>query len=147
MADIGQEEIVTDNRDTVMSMVLFVRDHHVHLLAGYESGRTILRIISGDKTDTIWAAHHHTAPGKHFMRLLLFPLPASDFLVFQLVLSIIVRSDLGLVFSACSDGQIVRSDLQDPLQSSKSITTKSGLEQLCIRDDAKIIATAGWDNR
>jgi hypothetical protein len=106
-----------------------------------------LRIISGDKTDTIWAAQHHTVPGNHFMRLLLFSLSASDFLVFQLVLSLIVRSDLGLVFSACSDGQIVRSDLQDPLQSNKSIRTKSGLEQLCIRDDAKVIATAGWDNR
>lgn len=63
VADIGQEEIVADSRDTTMSMALFVRNNHVHLLAGYESGRTILRIISGDKTDTIWAVQRHTAPG------------------------------------------------------------------------------------
>ncbi|KAH8554032.1 WD40-repeat-containing domain protein [Umbelopsis sp. PMI_123] len=122
VAEIGQEEIVTDSRDTVMCMDLFERSAHVHLLAGYESGRTILRIISGDKTATIWAAQAHTAP----------------------VLSAVILSDL--VFSACSDGLIVRTKLED---AKSTITTQSkrGLEQVCIRNDAKIIATAGWDSR
>jgi hypothetical protein len=65
VADIGQEEIVTaDSRDTAMCLSMFERGTHVHLLAGYESGRLVLRIISGDKTDTIWATQAHTAPGK-----------------------------------------------------------------------------------
>ncbi|KAI9288997.1 WD40-repeat-containing domain protein [Umbelopsis sp. AD052] len=124
VADIGQEEIVTaDSRDTAMCLSMFERGTHVHLLAGYESGRLVLRIISGDKTDTIWATQAHTAP----------------------VLSASVLSDL--VFSGCSDGLIVRAKLEDPTDHRITNQSKRGLEQICIRSDAKIIATAGWDSR
>jgi hypothetical protein len=67
-----------------MCMDLFERSAHVHLLAGYESGRTILRIISGDKTATIWAAQAHTAPGKLIQNDLIHAnLKSSGILVFH----------------------------------------------------------------
>ncbi|KAJ2958204.1 hypothetical protein NQZ79_g6213 [Umbelopsis isabellina] len=126
VADIGQEEISTDSRDTVMALQMYIREDHVQLLSGYESGRMVLRIISGDKADTVWVTKRHSSP----------------------VLSVSARPDMNLLFSVCTDGVVVKSPLfeQDPA-ATKQTHTKSGLEQVCVRDDAKIIATAGWDNR
>lgn len=63
VADIGQEEISTDSRDTVMALQMYIREDHVELLSGYESGRVVLRIISGDKADTVWVSKRHASPG------------------------------------------------------------------------------------
>jgi hypothetical protein len=68
-----------------------------------------------------------------------------DFHSLKIVLSASVLSDL--VYSACSDGVIVRSKLEDPNDHRITTQSKRGLEQICIRNDAKIIATAGWDSR
>jgi hypothetical protein len=72
----------------------------------------------------------------------------SDHSMGYTVLSVSARPDMNLLFSVCTDGVVVKSPLfeQDPA-ATKQIHTKSGLEQVCVRDDAKIIATAGWDNR
>jgi WD40 repeat protein len=90
------------------------------LIAGYESGHVIMYDLSNSGV-VCFLNQPHSQP----------------------VLSLCVFGDT--VISTAADALIVRYNLTTKLIEKSFNTKHSGLSSICVRDDGKIIATAGWD--
>ena len=131
-------------------------ERRLHVIAGYESGRTSVYVQS--TFENTWAPLVSGGSSKHprsTWHEIYTCTPHS-----QPILSLDVSSRLGCYFTSSADGLIVRHKIPDlgrttedskpsPRSEPNQIlqSKHSGQQGLCVRNDGKIMATAGWDKR
>jgi WD40 repeat protein len=121
----------------VMAISIF---HHptsqnLTIIAGYESGHTAVSELSHGNWKMLYAARSHTQPV-----LSLQVDPSREFCVSSSADAIIAKHPVPLV-----PENTVMAVMSKPL---KIVQTKhSGQQDLKIRSDGKILATAGWDSK
>ncbi|KAL8901096.1 MAG: hypothetical protein Q9207_005368 [Kuettlingeria erythrocarpa] len=119
----------------VMALAIQTESSRLQVVAGYESGHTMVYVQSdpGAQFQRLYCAHPHSQP-----ILSVAILPSKDCYVTSAADAIIAKHPLPAVQG------VWKTDLK-PF---KTVQTKhSGQQGLQVRSDAKIFATAGWDAR
>jgi len=94
------------------------------VIAGYESGHTCLYDVSDSSWSTIYSFKAHTQP----------------------VLSLVIHPTQKFFYTTSADANLVQHPIALATQPIKSINTKhSGQTSLAIRNDGRIVVSAGWD--
>ncbi|EPE28353.1 WD40 repeat-like protein [Glarea lozoyensis ATCC 20868] len=121
----------------VMAISIFhhPKSQNLTVIAGYESGHTAISELSSTNWKTLYAARSHTQPV-----LSLQVDPSREFCVSSSADAIIAKHPVPSV-----PEDTVMAVISKPL---KTVQTKhSGQQDLKIRSDGKIFATAGWDSK
>lgn len=115
----------------VMALRMLVVEQALHVVTGYESGLTsVQRLQPGTEHswETISACRPHTQP----------------------ILSLDILPASGVYFTSGADAIVAMASLT-PSSSKEALkqnaTKHSGQQNLTVRSDGKIVATAGWDGR
>ena len=95
------------------------------MMAGYESGHVAVFVLK----DEVWETGHASQPHS------------------QPVLGMGVHPKNAWSLSTSADALVVRHGLRDSKAGKVSNTKHSGLQQVAVRSDGKLFATAGWDGR
>lgn len=122
----------------IMTLKLRQKDNSLFLCTGYESGHTIVQILETEKNEwnTIHVAQSHCQP----------------------VLSVDTSPNLHTYYSCAADSVIAEYPLSSGEKEESSpydvetcirkVTTgHTGQQQIRVRSDGQILATAGWDGR
>lgn len=111
------------------------QNSHLTVIAGYESGHTIVFQYSDNSWHALYRAQAHTQPV-----LSLDTSPSKDFYLTSSADAIIAKHPI-----PGSDELVIKSGDDVPLKILK--TGHAGQQSLRMRNDGKIFATAGWDSR
>lgn len=131
--------VINSDRDIttgmVMSLNIQAETTRVQVIAGYESGHTMVFVQNdpGAEFQKLYSAQPHTQP---ILSVAIFPL--GDFYATSAADAIVAKHPLPAAKS------IWKTELK-PLKVNQ--TKHSGQQGLQIRSDGKIFATAGWDGR
>ena len=111
-----------------MSLNLRRKEHddngQLVLVAGYESGHTCAYTVSESSWSLIYINKSHSQP----------------------ILSVAIHPSLESFFTSSADANIVQHPLAIATQPIKVINTKhAGQTSLQVRDDGRIVVSAGWD--
>ncbi|KAL9082196.1 MAG: hypothetical protein Q9159_006617 [Coniocarpon cinnabarinum] len=112
----------------VMALALLRKSHgrDVHVVCGYENGRACIFKQQASTWELIYSAQPHSQP----------------------ILSLDVAPSLDAFFTSGADAMVVKHPLFAANATMKEVQTKhSGQQGLRVRDDARILATAGWDSK
>ena len=114
----------------VMALALFrhAAEEVVHVACGYENGRACVfkQNKQAAKWEQIYGAQPHSQP----------------------ILSLGLAPSLDVFFTSSADAVVAKHPLYAATGTLKEVQTKhSGQQGLRARNDGKIFATAGWDNR
>jgi ASTRA-associated protein 1 len=105
------------------------------VIAGYESGHTSVSQLSSSKWQTLYISQSHTQP-----ILSLDTLPSKDFYLTSSADAVIAKHPIPVLAA-----NVIGTVESMPL---KTLQTKhAGQQSLQIRNDGKILATAGWDSK
>jgi WD40 repeat protein len=121
---------ITSTTETGMTMALALTRVNgiLTLVAGYESGHVV--VFRHNTTAGSWERRYevkcHTQP----------------------VLSLSISPGRTWFLTTSADSLVTRHALSDGERMMKTVDSKhSGLQSVCVRSDAKVFATAGWDGR
>ena len=113
----------------LMALSLTVTNNTVTVIAGYENGAVAILTQAGKVFERISITKAHSQP----------------------VLSLDVSPSGEWAFSCGADATVVRYSLHDEVQSEERVkvikTKHAGQQNLNVRSDGRIFATAGWDGR
>jgi WD40 repeat protein len=119
-----------------ISIFLHLKTTHLTVIAGYESGHTVVSQLTSSQTwQVVYATQAHTQP-----ILSLDVSPLQNYYLTSSADAIIAKHPVPI-----SAENIIMAIESMPLKTQQ--TKHSGQQGLRMRDDSKIFATAGWDSR
>ncbi|KAI8388883.1 WD40-repeat-containing domain protein [Radiomyces spectabilis] len=107
-----------------MAVRILLLEDTVHIVSGYEDGSVVLWRIKENNVQCIWRNKYHKEP----------------------VLDLAVDPLKSFIYSTSADNQVIRHDVHSGKHHIVP-TKKSGVAAVAIREDNKILATAGYDGK